>query len=70
MSNALLEPELSPAATDAPAATDSHHTETLAQGVLLMLGLVVAQRAVGFVRTVLFCRWMDPIALGEWDIAL
>lgn len=70
MSNALLEPELSPAATDAPAATDSHHTETLAQGVLLMLGLVVAQRAVGFVRTVLFCRWMDPIALGEWDMAL
>lgn len=27
------------------------------------------QRAIGFGRGVLFCRWMSPEALGEWEMA-
>ncbi len=43
--------------------------ETLAQSVVLLLVLTVAQRFVGFVRGVLFCRYLDPQSLGEWDLA-
>lgn len=62
------------AATASPAsppAEDSPYlrTETLAQSVFWLLGLTVAQRLVGFVRGVLFCRWLDAEALGQWDLA-
>ncbi len=43
-------------------------TDTLAAGVVLLLGLTIAQRLVGFVRSVLFCRWLDPDQLGLWDL--
>jgi O-antigen/teichoic acid export membrane protein len=43
--------------------------DTLADTVVLMLALTVVQRLVGFVRGVLFCRWLDPEQLGEWDLA-
>ncbi|HJT33244.1 MAG TPA: lipopolysaccharide biosynthesis protein [Pirellulales bacterium] len=44
-------------------------TQTLAQGVALLLALTVAQRLVGFVRGVLFCRWLAADDLGRWDLA-
>ncbi len=44
-------------------------TQTLAQGVVLLLCLAVVQRMVGFVRGVLFCRWLDADQLGRWDLA-
>ncbi|HVW38337.1 MAG TPA: hypothetical protein VHB99_13570, partial [Pirellulales bacterium] len=44
------------------------HADTLASGVVLLLGLTVAQRLIGFLRGVLFCRWLDAEQLGQWDL--
>lgn len=44
-------------------------TDTLADSVLILLGLTVVQRLVGFCRAMLFCRWLDPEQLGRWDLA-
>ena len=44
-------------------------TQTLAQGVALLLALAAVQRLVGFVRGVLFCRWLNADQLGRWDLA-
>jgi O-antigen/teichoic acid export membrane protein len=44
-------------------------TDTLVDSVLILLGLSVVQRLVGFVRAVLFCRWLDAEQLGLWDMA-
>ncbi len=44
-------------------------TDTLVDSVLILLALAVVQRLVGFVRAVLFCRWLDPGQLGIWDMA-
>lgn len=49
---------------DAPLRTD-----TLAGSVFILLALTVIQRAIGLVRAVLFCRWLDPDQLGQWDLA-
>jgi glycosyltransferase involved in cell wall biosynthesis/O-antigen/teichoic acid export membrane protein len=43
--------------------------DTLAGGVVLLLGLTVAQRLIGFLRGVLFCRWLDAEQLGQWDLS-
>jgi O-antigen/teichoic acid export membrane protein len=43
--------------------------DTLAAGVMMLLGLTVAQRLIGFIRSVLFCRWLEPEELGQWDLA-
>ncbi|HUY90588.1 MAG TPA: glycosyltransferase [Pirellulales bacterium] len=45
------------------------HADTLAGGVVLLLGLTIAQRLVGFLRGVLFCRWLDAEQLGQWDLS-
>ena len=37
--------------------------------MLILLALTVVQRLVGFVRAVLFCRWLDAEQLGLWDMA-
>jgi O-antigen/teichoic acid export membrane protein len=42
--------------------------DSLASGVVLLLGLTVAQRMIGFLRGVLFCRWLDAEQLGQWDL--
>lgn len=44
-------------------------TDTLMGSVLILLALTVVQRLVGFVRAVLFCRWLDADQLGLWDMA-
>ncbi len=31
--------------------------------------MTVAQRLIGFGRGVLFCRWLSPEQLGQWDVA-
>ncbi len=43
-------------------------TDTLLDSVLILLALTVVQRLVGFVRAVLFCRWLDVEQLGLWDM--
>ncbi len=47
----------------------SLRADTLADSVLILLTLMVVQRLVGFCRAILFCRWMDPEQLGQWDMA-
>jgi len=44
-------------------------TDTLADTVLVLLSLSVLQRLVGFGRAILFCRWLAPQELGQWDMA-
>lgn len=43
--------------------------DTLAQSLMALIVLAVAQRVVGFGRSVLICGWLPPDQLGEWDLA-
>lgn len=43
--------------------------DTLLGGLAAMLVLVAVQRLVGFGRSILFCMWLDPDELGQWDLA-
>jgi PST family polysaccharide transporter len=43
-------------------------TDSFALSLILMLGLTVLQRGVGFFRGILFCRWLPPQELGHWDL--
>ena len=43
--------------------------DTLADSMLILLTLSVVQRLVGFCRAVVFCRWLQPDQLGQWDMA-
>ena len=61
MSFACDNPESSAAPAPLP-------TDTLVDSVLILMALTVVQRLVGFVRAVLFCRWLDPEQLGLWDM--
>ena len=37
--------------------------------MVLLFALTVVQRGIGFLRGVLFCRWLDADQLGQWDLA-
>jgi PST family polysaccharide transporter len=37
---------------------------------MILLALTIVQRMVGFLRGILFCRWLDAEQLGQWDLAL
>jgi O-antigen/teichoic acid export membrane protein len=43
--------------------------DTLAASVVILLVMTVAQRLIGFGRGILFCRWLEPEQLGQWDVA-
>ena len=43
--------------------------DSLATSVALLLVMTVLQRSVGFGRGILFCRWLTPETLGEWEMA-
>jgi len=43
-------------------------TDSIATGVVFALILTVGQRAIGFVRGLLFCRFMDEQQLGQWSL--
>jgi O-antigen/teichoic acid export membrane protein len=43
--------------------------DTLADSVVILLVMTVVQRLVGFVRAIIFCRWLSPHQLGLWDMA-
>jgi O-antigen/teichoic acid export membrane protein len=43
--------------------------DTLTGSLILMLALTVVQRGLGFVREILFCRWLDQDQLGQWALA-
>jgi O-antigen/teichoic acid export membrane protein len=68
----MNEPEmLESAALSAPREDESPawRTDSLTDGVLIVLALMAVQRAVGFFRAILFCRWLDADQLGLWDMA-
>src|SRR6476660_1611216 len=44
-------------------------SDTLADSVAILFALTAVQRLVGFGRSVLFCSWLDPEELGQWDTA-
>ncbi len=44
-------------------------TDSLVDSVIILLALTVVQRVVGFCRSILFCRWLEPDQLGQWDMA-
>lgn len=46
----------------------TYRTTSLAESMLLLALLTVVQRGVGFVRGVLFCRWLSADQLGLWDL--
>jgi len=48
---------------------DRLRTDSLAASMVMLLGLTAAQRLVGFLRGILFCRWLDAEKLGQWDMA-
>ncbi len=43
--------------------------DSLAASVCVLLVVSIVQRSVGFGRGVLFCRWLAPDELGQWDLA-
>ena len=58
---------------NSPQANDSNssrlQTDSLLASVALLLVMTVVQRSVGFGRGILFCRWLSPEVLGEWEMA-
>jgi O-antigen/teichoic acid export membrane protein len=59
-----------PAAVEPTAAGSRLRTDSLLVSVALLLGMTVVQRGIGFLRSVLLCRWLSPEDLGQWDLAL
>jgi len=57
------------AAATTTACPDGLKHDTLAASVAMLFVLTVVQRLVGFLRGVLFCRWLDAEQLGQWDMA-
>ena len=43
-------------------------TDSIAAGVVFALILTVGQRAIGFLRGLLFCRFMSAQELGQWSL--
>jgi O-antigen/teichoic acid export membrane protein len=64
-----LAPVYEPARTPTSARPALLRGDTLVQSVVALLVLAVAQRVIGFGRSVLVCRWLTPAELGEWDLA-
>lgn len=62
---------MSAAAANTIPPTSEHRLapDSLVASVLVLLVVSVVQRSVGFGRGVLFCRWLLPDQLGQWDMA-
>jgi O-antigen/teichoic acid export membrane protein len=56
--------------TTVPETEDARlRADTLADSVLILLVLTIVQRGIGFFRSIVVCRWLEPEQLGEWDMA-
>ena len=44
-------------------------SDRIADSVVMLLAMTLLQRSMGFVRGVLFCRWLPAEELGQWDMA-
>ncbi|WP_442481338.1 lipopolysaccharide biosynthesis protein [Aeoliella sp. SH292] len=56
-------------AKDSNFRTSPIRPDTLLASVAVLLVVNLVQRSIGFGRGVLFCRWLEPDALGVWDMA-
>jgi O-antigen/teichoic acid export membrane protein len=52
-----------------PLVLEPRRGDTLAASVAVLLVMTVAQRLIGFGRGIMFCRWLEPEQLGQWDVA-
>ncbi len=43
--------------------------DTLLASVVVLLVVTLIQRSIGFGRGILFCRWLEPEELGNWEMA-
>lgn len=43
--------------------------DSLACSVAILLIASIVQRTIGFGRGILFCRWLEPAELGQWELA-
>ncbi len=43
--------------------------DSLAVGVVAVLAVTILQRAIGFTRNLLLCRYLDDTELGRWSLA-
>ena len=53
----------------APASAASVPEDSLAASVMWLLIFTVAQKGIGFIRSVIVCRWLDPLSLGIWGMS-
>lgn len=62
---------MSPTTCNSIPQTNEHRLapDSLAASVFVLLVVSIVQRSVGFGRGVLFCRWLSPDEVGEWDMA-
>ena len=60
---------MSTVAQTAEKSTSRLTADSLAASVVLLLVMTVVQRSVGFGRGIIFCRWLSPETLGEWEMA-
>ncbi len=55
-------------ANESPSSGRALVTDSIATGVVFALILTVGQRAIGFLRGLLFCRFMSDQQLGQWSL--
>ena len=61
---------MSPASPPAhPAKPTALRTDSLALGMVFLVGVTVLSRGIGFVRSLWFCRLMDDADVGRWAMA-
>jgi polysaccharide transporter, PST family len=64
----VLQSETTPDSRPSPASNTLLAGDSLAAGILFALVLTVGQRAIGFFRSIIFCRLMTDQELGQWSI--
>lgn len=43
--------------------------DTLTDSVLILMVMMIVQRVVGLLRSIVFCRWLSVDELGRWEMA-
>lgn len=65
---AILQPELTSENSQLPTSNRILVGDSLATGIAFALILTIGQRAIGFLRSIVFCRLMTDQELGQWSI--
>ena len=55
---------------DAADTFDSGFEDSLQASIAWLLVLSLVQKSIGFLRSLVVCRWLDPVNLGAWGMAL